>query len=387
MNRTEPHIPGVADTAEPRTAAGFFMDRALELAWLGAGRTLSNPMVGAVVEKDGQIVGEGYHAAYGLDHAETVALEQAGERAKGGTMYVTLEPCTHQGKTPPCVASIIGSGVSRVVISTLDPDPRTDGNGVKSLRTHGIEVDVGFRAERAIALNLPYLKQRMNMGSAVTLKMASTLDGRIASRPGARDQITGSDAAIFVHRLRADHEGVLVGINTLLVDQPRLDCRRLDDVDTPVPIVMDSALRFPTDYPWCDEGRRFIVISGSRASGDRIDELEKAGASVICCPSKDGTPEPQAAVDALASCGVSSVLVEGGAEVLTSFLEDGGWDCIRIFFSPRTFGPDGVALVRRRVNAGELVLTDVASFGVDVLATYLNRRTRDAMFDRLLDRR
>ncbi len=366
------------------TADEFYLDRAIDLAWLGAGKTLSNPMVGAVVVRNGLVVGEGYHAAFGSNHAERVALDRAGEHALGATLYVNLEPCTHYGKTPPCVQRIIESGVRRVVVCTLDPDPRMDGKGTEALRSSGIEVELGRRAEQAVLLNLSYFKRSLSLGCAVTIKVATTWDGRIASGPGGGDTLTGEESRRHVHRFRAAHAGVLVGINTVLVDKPRLDCRMLDGVEAPVPVVLDTHLRFPESYRWIDEGRRFVVVTGENAPPDKRRAIEDRGGVVLLCTSDSGRVDVGSALDALFRWGLASVLVEGGAGVLTSFLVDGNWDGLHLFVAPTAFGPAGVALVERRIDARNAVLSRVTSFSRDVLLSYLNQATRDAVFTRVL---
>ncbi len=386
MNRILPSARGLGPSTSSvsATADDFYLDRAISPAWLGSGKTLANPMVGAVVVEDGRIVGEGYHEAFGLAHAETVALDQAGEKARGATLYVTLEPCTHQGKTPPCVGRVISSGVERVVVCTADPDPRMDGQGVEALRARGLHVDIGPRAERAILLNLPYFKRMMNLGCTVTVKAASTWDGRIASRPGARDNITGPDAQVFVHRLRATHQGVLIGINTLLVDQPRLDCRALEGVQDPTPVVLDTRFRFPADYRWTEEGRRFLVITGEEPAACKVREIEAKGGAVLRCDKRGDHIDETSAIEAITGWGIESVLVEGGADVLTSFLGSETWDSLRLFLSPAVFGPEGVNLVSSLVDPGDAVLAGVENFGQDVLISYLKRETYAGITDCLV---
>lgn len=361
------------------------MARALELAWLGAGRTRTNPLVGAVVAREGRIVGEGYHALYGREHAETAALDQAGDLAVGATLYVTLEPCTHQGKTPPCTSRIIRSRVMRVVISILDPDPRMSGRGIRQLRDAGIQVDIGCHADRAVALNLPYLKQLLGLGPSVTLKMAITMDGRITSREGVRDRVTGDEAGIVVHRLRATRSAALVGINTVLVDAPRLDTRLIEGAETPVPVVVDSRLRTPADYHWMRDGRSPVVLTGKPDRGAAAATLEAAGARVVECEVTQSGVTPVEAVAALESLGLGSVLVEGGAGVFSSFLEEGLWDDMHLFVAPHTFGAEGVALTGRRLDTRLVgaVPVDAEPVGMDVHITYLNRRTREEIVRRL----
>jgi diaminohydroxyphosphoribosylaminopyrimidine deaminase/5-amino-6-(5-phosphoribosylamino)uracil reductase len=374
--------PQAGHSREPLTADEFYVNRAIELAWHGAGRAEPNPLVGAVVVRAGRVVGEGFHAGYGLEHAETVALDAAGEATEGATLYVTLEPCTHYGKTPPCTDRILESGVRRVVVSTRDPDPRMNGRGVHILREHGLQVDVGAQAARALLLNLPYFKRVLGLGMLVTLKMAATLDGRIASQPGRRDDITGPEARRFVHRLRAVHQGVVVGINTLLVDRPRLDCRLLPGVTPPAPVVLDSRLRFPLSYPWIDEGREFIVVTGDSANG-----TVGSGAVRLKVPTGDGPIDLDRLLAVLRERDIGSVLVEGGAKVFSSFINQGLWDALYVFVSPKIFGPDGVAMSGRAPLDGSVgaALAGVATFDGDVLLSYLNERTKEALFERLLE--
>jgi diaminohydroxyphosphoribosylaminopyrimidine deaminase/5-amino-6-(5-phosphoribosylamino)uracil reductase len=371
-------------STDTSTTDEFYLDRAIDLAWLGAGKTRSNPLVGAVVVKNGTIIGEGFHAAFGSSHAESVALDQAGRLAVGATLYVTLEPCTHYGKTPPCVDRIVESGVRRVVACTLDPDPRMDGRGVEVLRSAGIEVEVGRRADPALLLNLCYFKRTLNLGGGITVKVATTWDGRIASGRGEGDVISGEESRRQVHRLRAVHGGVLVGINTVLVDEPRLDCRLLGDVAPPVPVVLDTHLRFPERYPWMDEGRRFVVVSGENAPVSRKRVIEERGGVVLQVASGEAGVDLGEALSAVVGWGLPSVLVEGGARVLTNVLDGGNWDGLHLFVSPAAFGPAGVPLVERPIHAGDAVLSRVTAFSRDVLVSYVNAKTRDAVFARVL---
>jgi diaminohydroxyphosphoribosylaminopyrimidine deaminase/5-amino-6-(5-phosphoribosylamino)uracil reductase len=367
------------------TVDDYFLDRAIDLAWMGAGQTQPNPLVGAVVVKDGEILGEGYHPRYGEDHAETIALERAGGAVRDSTLYATLEPCAHQGNTPPCADQVIESGVSRVVVPTLDPDDRVNGRGVRMLRERGIRVEVGRRAERAMLMNMAYLKTKLEMGPAVTLKIAVTLDGKIASRPGKRDEITGQDARAMVHRLRAVHDAVLVGIETVLTDAPRLDCRFLDRVNPPVPVVLDSDLRLPTPHTWLAE-RRAIVVTSAEASKEKEDALLRSGARVIRCAKKGDSIDVAEAVAGLHEKGVSSLLVEGGGRVFSSFVDAGVWDGMFVFVSPTLFGPDAVGLADRALEREDVgaVFAGASFHSGDVLLSYINTKTRDALRGRLL---
>jgi diaminohydroxyphosphoribosylaminopyrimidine deaminase/5-amino-6-(5-phosphoribosylamino)uracil reductase len=367
------------------TVDDFFVDRAIDLAWMAAGKTQPNPLVGAVVAKDGRILGVGYHPEYGEDHAETIALERAGESARGSTLYVTLEPCAHHGNTPPCVDQVIESGVSRVVIPTLDPDDRVNGRGVRVLREHGIGVDIGTRADRALLLNMAYFKEKLGLGSAVALKIAVTLDGKIASRPGKRDDITGSDSRRMVHRLRAVHDGVLVGIETFVTDSPRLDCRLLDSVKPPVPIVLDAELKFPDAHPWLRE-RGAVILTTENAPEERGATLTRSGARVIRCRTKGSSVDIAAAVAELRGRGISSVLVEGGMRVFSSFAEAGVWDAMFVFVSPVLFGPEGVGLADRAVGRKDLGARFAGASIVsgDILVSFINEKTRSTLREHLL---
>jgi diaminohydroxyphosphoribosylaminopyrimidine deaminase/5-amino-6-(5-phosphoribosylamino)uracil reductase len=382
-------IPRKSSRSDSGTASGsvdeYFIDRAIDLAWLGSGRTLTNPLVGCVVAKDGRVLGEGFHEAFGRDHAETVALKAAGKEANGATLYATLEPCTHRGKTPPCVDRIVASGVRRVVVCTIDPDPRMNGSGIAALERHDIQVDVGVRVERALLLNMSYLKKVLGMGQTVTLKMAMTLDGRIASRPGARDDISGPESRVHVHRLRSEHDGVLVGIETLLVDKPRLDCRTLDDVASPMPVVADARLRFPAAYRWQKEKRKFIVAAGEEADDLNAKRIEAGGGVVVRAASESGRLKLSSMLEQLRGQGLESILVEGGARLFTSFLESGVWDGLHVLISPVVFGPGSVELSRTTVDKRKLgaIFAGTSRISDDVLLSFISERTRDAMVARL----
>jgi diaminohydroxyphosphoribosylaminopyrimidine deaminase/5-amino-6-(5-phosphoribosylamino)uracil reductase len=380
--------PAAAEPAVDET----FMRRALELAWRAAGRTRPNPMVGAVVVAGGRVVGEGYHQRCGEAHGEVVALDDAGEGARGATMYVTLEPCAHHGRTPPCVDRILDAGVSRVVMTTLDPDGRVDGRGVEILRRAGVRVDVGCLSAAAVVQNPGYYGDRLGLGQTVTLKMAATMDGKIASAPGRRDDVTGAAARVHVHAMRALHDCVVVGADTVLVDTPRLDCR-LADTDpshplaVPVPVLLDSRLRIGTENRWTAEGRRFVVVTGPDAPADRRRALEDGGATVLACDPGPGGVSIPGALDALATEGFSRVMVEGGASVFTSFLNSGCWDALYLFQSTRWFGESGVPLVRGERSDGQDavdgVLVDSTEIDGDVMHRFLSTRARRAMLSRV----
>jgi diaminohydroxyphosphoribosylaminopyrimidine deaminase/5-amino-6-(5-phosphoribosylamino)uracil reductase len=367
----------VAISQSEKASDRFFIDRALMLAWLAAGHTDPNPLVGAVVVSNGVVVGVGYHQRAGSAHAEVIALDEAGARAKNSTLYVTLEPCSHQGKTPPCVDRIVASGVRRVVVCTLDPDPRVRGKGIKKLIENSIEVDVGILPEQAVLLNLPYFKRQLSLGGAVTIKVAMTIDGRIASAPGMRDTITGSQAQQYVNRLRAENDAVIIGIDTLLTDQPRLDCRRLSAPSDPLPVVLDTQLRFPVDYPWIREGRKFCICCSESVDAAKAQIFEKTSGQIIRCISANGAVDVKDVIARLAENGISSLLVEGGGRVLTSFIERDCWDALHVFISSEFFGEDGVPVYRNRCGFENncAVSVDARQIGDDFLLRYVHRDT------------
>ena len=363
---------------------GCFLDRALDLAWLGAGSTHPNPLVGAVVVKDGRVLGAGYHKRFGEAHAEVLALDRAGRGAEGSTLYVTLEPCSHHGNTPPCVEHIVKCGVKRVVIPILDPDERVNGSGVQYLRDNGIAVDVGVGQERALLLNMKYLKKKLDLGPSVTLKMAVTLDGRIASRPGARDDMTGVEARRMVHRLRAVHDAVAIGVNTFDIDSPKLDCRLVDDVESPVPVVFDSRLSFPVGHPWLS-GRAPVIVAGRDAPVEKEKELTVSGGRVVRCSLDESGVDIAGAIASVFGLGLESVLVEGGAKVFASFVRAGLWDGLYMFVSPSFFGAGGVAVSSESFDKNHLnaELAGMAAVSGDVVLSFINKNTRRSMLERL----
>jgi diaminohydroxyphosphoribosylaminopyrimidine deaminase/5-amino-6-(5-phosphoribosylamino)uracil reductase len=351
------------------------MRAAMRLAWRGAGRTGTNPMVGSVVTVDGRVIAAGFHGQEGAAHAEVIALDAAGEAARGSTLYASLEPCAHHGRTPPCTDRIIAAGVARVVIPALDPDPRVLGRGVELLRAAGIRVDIGCLDAAAIMDNLGYYRDRLGFPSLVTLKMALSRDGMVASARGRRDPITGNDALSEVHALRAAHDAVVIGINTMLIDSPRLDCRLLSPGPhrLPVPVVLDSRLRTPADNAWSRAARPFVVVTGVDADAARADAIEARGGSVIRCARTPQGVDIDEAVGALAARGFHRLLVEGGPAIVASFLSGDRWDAAWYYRAPVTFGPAGVPL-SPQTPPGALV--DSVAVGADERIRVVGERTR-----------
>lgn len=321
-----------------------FMKRAIELAKQGAGWTAPNPLVGAVVVKNGRIIGEGYHRKYGELHAERNALAACSEDPAGATLYVTLEPCCHYGKTPPCTEIIIEKKIAKVVIGSRDPNPKVAGKGARILREHGIEVVEDYMREACDALNPVFFHYITTKTPYVVLKFAMTLDGKIATRTGASKWITGEAARNHVHQLRGRYAGILAGIGTVLADDPMLNCR-IDGAHQPLRIILDSQLRIPMgsrlvrsakEYPLlivCNESTR------DREEGaNRIQKLEEAGAKVWTLPEKNGHPDLNVLMQRLGEEKIDSVLIEGGGTVNEAALKAHIVHHVYAYIAPKIFG-------------------------------------------------
>lgn len=321
-----------------------FMKRAIELAKQGVGWTAPNPLVGAVVVKNGRVIGEGYHRKYGELHAERNALAACTEDPAGATLYVTLEPCCHYGKTPPCTEIIIEKKIAKVVIGSRDPNPKVAGKGARILREHGIEVVEDYMREACDALNPVFFHYITTKTPYVVLKFAMTLDGKIATRTGASKWITGEAARNHVHQLRGRYAGILAGIGTVLEDDPMLNCR-IDGAHQPLRIILDSHLRIPMgsrlvrsakEYPLlivCNESTR------DREEGtNRIQKLEEAGAKVWTLPEKNGHPDLNVLMQRLGEEKIDSVLIEGGGTVNEAALKAHIVHHVYAYIAPKIFG-------------------------------------------------
>jgi len=323
----------------------FFMRKALRLAERGRGRTSPNPMVGAlVVDADGVIVGRGSHEFAGGPHAEVHALRDAGERAAGATLYCTLEPCCHQGRTRPCAPAVADAGIARVVVATQDPNPRVAGGGNALLRSRGIDVVTGVLAAEARRLNEAFFSLMERGRPFVTMKVALSLDGRIAAAPGDRTAITGGAANRHVHRQRAEIDAIAVGSGTVLADDPLLTCRVAFRARPLVRVVFDTRLRTPPGarlFSTLSAGP-VIIVSTTDAVERRRREAEAltgAGASLFTAD------EPARLVSALRQLGrdgVNSLLVEGGAGLHAAFWDAGLVDRVQMYVAPRPLGAHGV---------------------------------------------
>ncbi len=358
-----------------------YIQRALDLATGGLGTVFPNPLVGAVIVSRGEIVGEGYHRGPGKPHAEREAIAQAGEKARGSTLYLNLEPCCHYGKTPPCTEAIIEAGIARVVFSIYDPDPRVGGKGAARLRERGIETTMGIEAASALELNLPYVHRNLTGRTFVMMKLASTLDGRLTAE--GRTRLTGDRARRYAHFLRAWTESVAVGIGTVEKDDPILDRRHYrEEMPPPVRIVFDTSLRFPPGHPWIVNGERTIIYCGEGAAASTIERLTAAGAVVVPIPVKKGGLNLSAWLNDVSDRGIVSVLIEGGGRVATSILREDLAERIVIIYAPFVSGEGGVALYGDRsapgwLDHGELVPVRFELLEEDAVLVYDRRRITD----------
>lgn len=319
----------------------YFMQEALKLAAKAEGYTSPNPLVGAVVVKDNRIVGRGYHKKAGTPHAEVHALNNAGELARGGTIYVTLEPCCHYGRTPPCTEAIKAAGIKRVVVAMTDPNPLVAGKGLKILKEAGIEVTTGVLADEAARLNEVFIKYITTGRPFVVLKAAVSLDGKIATVTGESKWITGPESREYTHRLRHRYDAILVGINTVLTDNPSLTARLPGDggID-PVRVILDSKCRTPLNAKIINQSSKAktIIACTKDAPEDRIKALKEAGTEVIVLPHKEGKVDILELLKELGRRQVTSILVEGGAQVHGSFLTAGAVDKVYWFIAPLLIG-------------------------------------------------
>ena len=356
--------------------ADRFMRRALELAERGRGLTSPNPMVGAVVvTPDGEVAGEGFHARAGGPHAEVEALRAAGPRARGATLYVTLEPCSHHGRTPPCAPAVIEAGVARVVAAIADPNPLVSGRGFAELRAAGLEVVTGAGAAAAEDQNRAFLTAMRERRPHVTLKAGMTLDGKIADLHGASRWITGEPARRHAHRLRSESDAIVVGIGTVLRDDPELTVRLGRPWPRePLRVVLDTGARTPVRARLLRAGRPScaLIAVGADAPDTRVKELAATGATIVSCRTSDGRVDLGTLLTELFAREVRAVLVEGGGEVHGAFLDAGLVDRVAMFTAPLLIGGRGATAVvqgagRELKSAVRLGAFTVTPLGDDLL--------------------
>ncbi|MBI4729160.1 MAG: bifunctional diaminohydroxyphosphoribosylaminopyrimidine deaminase/5-amino-6-(5-phosphoribosylamino)uracil reductase RibD [Acidobacteria bacterium] len=356
------------------------MRRALRLAERGRGLTSPNPPVGAVVASGGVALGEGWHRAPGLPHAEIEALEAAGDRARGATLYVTLEPCVHRGRTPPCVPSVIASGVTRVVIGTTDPNPLVNGAGARALAAAGVDVVLGVLEAEARGAVRAFAKHVRTGRPFVTAKLAVSLDGRVAAADGSSRWISGPAARRDVHRVRAASDAVLVGIGTVLADDPRLTCRlRGYRGRQPLRVVLDSSGRTPPGARVLDGAAPTLVITTDKAPDEALDQLRAGGAEVLRAPCRDGRVDVAAVLDDLGRRGLLEVLIEGGPTVVGEATERALVDRYLLYVAPKLLGPAGVPAIGGIVaasvaDARDLTITSLRRVGADLRVEAQPRR-------------
>ncbi len=346
-----------------------YMSRALFLAARGRGRTSPNPMVGAVVvSSDGVVVGQGFHERAGEPHAEIRALDLAADRARGATLYSTLEPCNHHGRTPPCVSRIVDAGIVRVVAAIEDPNPLVQGRGFAYLRAHNVEVEVGLGADAAVALNQPFLTCMREGRPFVTLKAATSLDGRIAAAPGVRTPLTSAVSNRHAHRVRAEIDAIAVGSGTVMADDPLLTARGVYRARPLVRVVFDRRLRTPPGARVLSTREHGPVIIVTTAEGaahaEACRRLEDQGAHVEVA--REGTLT--AALERLGALGVGSLLIEGGAGIHRAAWAEGVVDYVRVYVTPRMLGPGGVPFLEGcGFSSAALVDRIVQPMGPDVV--------------------
>ncbi|MEZ4459730.1 MAG: bifunctional diaminohydroxyphosphoribosylaminopyrimidine deaminase/5-amino-6-(5-phosphoribosylamino)uracil reductase RibD [bacterium] len=347
-----------------------FMAMALDLARRGEGRTAPNPAVGCVIVRDGEILGQGWHERAGMPHAEAAALASAGD-VTGATAYVTLEPCSFHGRTPPCASALIRAGIKRVVVGTLDSNPKVNGAGLELLRDAGIQVDVGVLEQACFDLNRPFFKLVTTGRPWVLAKWAMTLDGKIATRTGHSEWVSGEVSRAHVHGLRNTLDAILVGAGTVRLDDPRLTCR-VEAGRDPVRVLLDSQLSVaPTARIFDTAGT--LVFCASTAPTTNYNALLKKGAQVIPVGRTDGKLDVVCVLNELGARGIASVLVEGGGAVLGSFFDAGMVDHVMAFVAPKIAGgleapgPVAGAGIVRMTDSHRLVNVTYRQSGEDLL--------------------
>ncbi|MEG2291361.1 MAG: bifunctional diaminohydroxyphosphoribosylaminopyrimidine deaminase/5-amino-6-(5-phosphoribosylamino)uracil reductase RibD [Clostridium sp.] len=352
----------------------YYMDIALSLARKGKGMVNPNPIVGAVIVKNKKIIAKGYHEKYGETHAEVNAFKNAEENVFGATMYITLEPCSHYGKTPPCVDKIIENKIARVVIGMVDPNPLVSGKGIKKLRDAGIDVMVGVLEEECRKANEVFIKYIEKKKPFVVLKSAMSLDGKIATAFGESKWITGKKSRREVHKLRNDLSAIMVGVDTVIMDNPQLTCRMLEGRN-PTRIIVDSELRIPKNSKVLENINdiKTIIATTQKVEKEKVDYLEKLGVVIIKTKSKDGKVNLKELMIRLGELKVDSILLEGGATLNYSAIEAKIIDKILIYVAPKIIGgvksktPVGGNGIEQLKDAFKVKDLNVSIVGEDIL--------------------
>jgi diaminohydroxyphosphoribosylaminopyrimidine deaminase/5-amino-6-(5-phosphoribosylamino)uracil reductase len=362
----------------------YYMQMALDLAAKAMGRTSPNPMVGAVVVRDGRVVGRGYHARAGTPHAEVHALREAGSAARGATLYVTLEPCCHHGRTGPCTEAVIGAGVSRVVMAMTDPNPLVAGKGAQRLKEAGLQVECGVLEQEARRLNEVFIKYITTGLPFVVMKTAMSLDGKIATAGGESRWITGPESREFVHRLRDRYDAILAGVGTVLADDPSLTTRLTQgEGKDPVRVILDSRARTPCHARVINQVSEAptIIVTTPGAPRENVRLLQENGAEIMEMPGDANGVDLAALLRELGRREITSLLVEGGARVNGSFIKHNLVDKVYWFVAPKIIGGDGapgpvggegVSLLR---DAPEIDHISINRYGKDIcIEGYLVKR-------------
>ncbi len=349
-----------------------YMKRALALARRGVGKTSPNPAVGCVIVNNGTVVGEGWHKRAGGPHAEVHALKMAGDAARGADVYVTLEPCSHTGKTPPCCDALIGSGVKRVVAGMSDPNPLVNGSGFKTLEQAGIQTTRGVLEDDCRTLNRSFIKHVTTGLPFVTFKCAMTLDGNIATVTGESRWISGEKSRLHVHRMRAANDAIMVGVDTIIADNPQLNVRHVKGND-PLRVIVDSHLRTPESVAVLEGGSAQKTIIATIEDNTEVHRrYTRQGASIIVCEEYDGRVSMPDLLRKLGGMGIQSILLEGGSRLAGDMLKQSLIDEYVVFIAPKILGSDGFAPftllgITSMDNAVKLKFGQIAHIGQDVI--------------------
>jgi diaminohydroxyphosphoribosylaminopyrimidine deaminase/5-amino-6-(5-phosphoribosylamino)uracil reductase len=359
----------------------YFMNLAMGLALKGKGKTSPNPMVGALVVKNGRIIGRGYHERAGLSHAEIIALDEAGKNSKGATLYVTLEPCVHFGRTLPCLDRIVKSQVKKVIVGMIDPNPLNNGKGTSLLRQHKIKVEVGFLEEELKRINESFIKYITRKIPFVTVKVAQSLDGRIATKTGDSKWITSDKSRAYAHRIRSSYDAIMVGVNTILRDNPRLDA--WFSKNHPTKIIVDSQLSIPPDANVFSGKSSVIIVTLPTRPGQETENRKMLAqkARILEVKEKAGQIDIKGMLKKLASMEITNILIEGGGTLVGSFFDEDLVDKILFFNSPKIIGgKDAISSIMgkgisRIDKAFKLKNIKLRHFGEDLLIEgYVNEQ-------------
>jgi len=348
-----------------------YMRLALKLALKAQGRTSPNPIVGAVIVKNGRVVGTGYHKKCGQAHAEVNAIRRAGKNAQGADMYVTLEPCNHFGRTPPCTDAIIASGIKTVIVGMTDPNPVNNGKGIRKLNRSGVKTVCGILREEAAAINRPFIKFITTALPYITVKIAETIDGKIATRTGDSRWITSEESRKYVHQLRKVSDAVMVGVNTVIRDDPMLLSKSSKD-EQPARIIVDSGLRTPLKSRIFSNTKNSAVViaTAKRPPSWKVKKYEERGALIITAGTKNGKVDLAALAEILAGMGMINILAEGGGELSAGLLKYGLVDRFLFFIAPKIIGGrdavtsiegEGVLMARDAVGLKGVTMKSIGS--------------------------